>query len=78
MQSKLPHEKAQEFHELLVAQSYAAVTQPIDFAMPNVSIPNTYVVCENDRAFPTSLQHQLSAGLGFKRGIPHLLESRAS
>lgn len=51
---------------LLEHQSYEAVIQPVDFAVPDITILKTYVICERDNAFPTALQHQLSSSLGFE------------
>lgn len=67
MYNDLSPEKAQELFDELVPQSYDAVIQPVDFAVPDITIPKTYVVCEKDNAFPTALQHHLSSSLGFEK-----------
>ena len=41
--------------------------QPVDFAVPDITINMTYIVCEGDNAFPTSLQHHLGSLSGFRK-----------
>ncbi|KAK3995732.1 Alpha/beta hydrolase fold-1 [Cladorrhinum sp. PSN332] len=63
----LPPETAEEFYKALVPQSYAAVIQPVPFAVPDITIPKTYIVCERDAAFPVPLQEHLATALGFSK-----------
>lgn len=67
MYNDLSPEEAQELFDALVPQSYAAQTQPVDFAAPDIIIPKTYILCENDQAFPTASQRELSAGPYFNQ-----------
>ncbi|KAI0903163.1 alpha/beta-hydrolase [Ustulina deusta] len=62
----LPPERAQAYFDDLVPQSFAAVVQPVDFAVPDITIPKTYIVCENDQAFPASLQRKRLAQAGLR------------
>ncbi|KAL7626162.1 hypothetical protein AAE478_002932 [Parahypoxylon ruwenzoriense] len=57
----LPPEKAQEYFEALIPVSYTALTQPIDFAASEITVPKTYIVCEDDRELPSP---GLSASVG--------------
>lgn len=66
MYNDLSPEMAQKFFEALVPQSYAATIQPVDFAVPDITIPKTYVVCEQDNALPAALQRHWSSSLGFE------------
>ncbi|KAL1858740.1 hypothetical protein Daus18300_009874 [Diaporthe australafricana] len=67
MYNDLSPEKAQELFDALVPQSHAAQTQPVDFASPDIKIPKTYIVCEDDLAFPTASQRDLSTGPDFNQ-----------
>lgn len=60
-------EKAHEYFDALMPQSYAAAEMPVDFAVPDITIPKTYVVCDNDQAFPTAAQHKWSNHLGLRK-----------
>ncbi|OTB00400.1 hypothetical protein M426DRAFT_15537 [Hypoxylon sp. CI-4A] len=60
-------EKAQEYLDALVPQSYEATVQPIDFAVPDVAIPKTYIVCEADNALPPAWQHHAADILGMEK-----------
>lgn len=63
----LSEERADEFLDALVPQSYGAFIQPISFGVGEVTIPKTYIVCEQDAAFPVALQEELASSFGFKR-----------
>ncbi|KAK4229300.1 Alpha/Beta hydrolase protein [Podospora fimiseda] len=63
----MPQEQAEAFYKDLVPQSYAAVIQPVPFAVPDITIPKTYIVCERDAAFPVPLQDYLATALGFNK-----------
>ncbi|KAI0400125.1 alpha/beta-hydrolase [Xylaria palmicola] len=60
----LSPEKAQAYFDDLVPQSFAAAEQPVDFAVLEITIPKTYVVCEGDLAFPPFLQRKRLAEAG--------------
>ncbi|KAM7190849.1 alpha/beta-hydrolase [Rhypophila sp. PSN 637] len=61
----LPDKAADHMFAQLVPQSYAATVQPLEFAVADVTIPKTYIVCEKDAAFPVPLQKHLASGFGF-------------
>lgn len=63
----LSPEGADMYYKALVTQSYKAVITPVDFAVPDITNPKTYIVCEKDNAFPVPVQHELSTGLGFNK-----------
>ncbi|KAI1263437.1 alpha/beta-hydrolase [Xylariaceae sp. FL1019] len=60
----LPADTAQEYFDELVPQSLTAATEPVDFAVPDITIGKTYIITENDLAFLPSLQQQLVDDLG--------------
>ncbi|KAI7778810.1 hypothetical protein LA080_001591 [Diaporthe eres] len=39
---------------------------PVDFSVPDITIPKTYIVCEGDQAFPTAAQHHWINTLGLR------------
>lgn len=65
MYSNIPADKAQELYGALVPQSCKATITPVDFAVPDITIPKAYVICNKDLAFPVALQRELSSALGF-------------
>ncbi|KAJ3571537.1 hypothetical protein NPX13_g5339 [Xylaria arbuscula] len=62
----LTPDKAQAIFDDLVPQSYAAVTQPVDFSVLEITIPKTYIVCEKDLAFLPSDQRRLLTDVGMR------------
>ncbi|KAI0162290.1 alpha/beta-hydrolase [Xylariaceae sp. FL1272] len=60
----LSAETAQEYFDELVPQSLTAATEPVDFAVPDITIGKTYIITENDLAFLPSLQQQTVDDLG--------------
>lgn len=63
----LPTDTGREFYDTLVPQSYAAVSTPVDFAAPDITIAKTYIVCEKDNAIPVFLQHEFGSAPGFDK-----------
>lgn len=57
---------ADEYFSALVPQSYAALEKPVDFSVPDITIPKTYIVCKGDQAFPTAAQHHWIKTLGLR------------
>ncbi|RYP54026.1 hypothetical protein DL769_010413 [Monosporascus sp. CRB-8-3] len=59
-----PPDKAQATFDSLVPCSYEAFTTGVDFAVPDVTIPKTYIVCEGDALFLPEHQKALAAACG--------------
>lgn len=62
----LSTEMADKYFSALVPQSHAALEKPVDFAVPDITIPKMYIICEDDKAFPTAAQHHCANSLGIK------------
>lgn len=62
----LSNEMADKYFSALVPQSYAALEKPVDFSVPDITIPKAYIVCEGDQAFPTAAQHHWTNTLGLR------------
>lgn len=62
----LSTDMAETYYSCLVPQSHAALEKPVDFAVPDITIPKTYIICEDDKAFPTAAQHHWANSLGIK------------
>ncbi|OTA91101.1 hypothetical protein M434DRAFT_76884 [Hypoxylon sp. CO27-5] len=60
----LPPDKAQAMFESLVPCSYEASVTGVDYAVPEVTIPKTFIVCEGDAVFPSEQQRGLAAACG--------------
>lgn len=63
----LSTEVAERYFSALVPQSWAAMEKPVDFSVPDITIPKTYLICEGDRAFPAAAQHYWSDKLGLPK-----------
>lgn len=63
----LSTEVADKYFSALVPQSQAALEKPVDFAVPDITIPKTYIICDDDQAFPTAAQHNLADSLGLRK-----------
>lgn len=63
----LSTEMAEKYFGALVPQSWAAMEKPVDFSVPDITIPKTYIICEGDQAFPTAAQHYWSDELGLQK-----------
>ncbi|RYO78265.1 hypothetical protein DL766_007609 [Monosporascus sp. MC13-8B] len=59
-----PPDKAQATFNCLVPCSYEAFTTGVDFAVLDVTIPKTFIVCEGDALFPPELQKEIAAACG--------------
>ncbi|RYP23351.1 hypothetical protein DL767_008847 [Monosporascus sp. MG133] len=59
-----PPDKAQATFDSLVPCSYEAFTTGVDFAVPEVAITKTFIVCEGDALFPPEHQKELAAACG--------------
>lgn len=59
-----PADKAQTMFDSLIPCSYEAFTTGVDFAVPDVTIPKTFIVCENDALFPPEHQKGLATACG--------------
>lgn len=65
--NELSSEMADKYFSALVPQSHAALEKPVDFSVPDITIPKTYIICEDDQAFPTAAQHHLADSLGLRK-----------
>lgn len=63
----LSTEMAEKYYGALVPQSYAALEKPVDFAVPDITISKTYIICDDDKAFPTAAQYHLAEALGIEQ-----------
>lgn len=57
---------AEKYYSALAPQSHAALEKPVDFAVPDLTIPKMYIICEDDKAFPTAAQHHWADSLGMQ------------
>ncbi|KAG8164260.1 hypothetical protein KVR01_006178 [Diaporthe batatas] len=62
----LSEEMADKYFSALVPQSQAALEKPVDFSVPEITIPKAYIVCERDQAFPTAAQRHFVNTLGLR------------
>lgn len=58
---------AEKYFSALVPQSHAALDKPVDFSVPDITIPKAYIICDNDQAFPTAAQHHMADSLGLRK-----------
>ncbi|KAH8779776.1 Alpha/Beta hydrolase protein [Diaporthe sp. PMI_573] len=63
----LSTEVAEKYFNALVPQSWAAMEKPVDFSVPEITIPKTYIICDDDQAFPKAAQHYWSDTLGLPK-----------
>ncbi len=70
----LPPDKAQATFDSLVPCSYESFVTGVDFAVPDVTIPKTFIVCEGDALFPPEHQKALVAACG--QGLKQVSVSR--
>lgn len=56
--------EAQTIFDSLMPCSYEAFTTGVDFAVPDVTIPKTFIVCEKHALFPPEHQKSLVAACG--------------
>ncbi|KAI1474846.1 hypothetical protein K445DRAFT_25976 [Daldinia sp. EC12] len=59
----LPDDIAQQYFNSVVPFSQDAFETPIDFAASDLTIPRTFLICENDLAFPPSVQEELATSI---------------
>ncbi|KAI1845392.1 hypothetical protein JX265_005253 [Neoarthrinium moseri] len=55
----LPDNEAQKQFESLLPHSQDAFETPVNFIPADVTIPKTYIICENDQALPVEVQREL-------------------
>ncbi|KAI0139994.1 alpha/beta-hydrolase [Hypoxylon sp. NC0597] len=60
----LPPDKAQAMFDSLVPCSYKAFITGVDYAVPEVTIPRTFIVCESDALFLPEHQKGLATACG--------------
>lgn len=60
-------EMADEYFSALVPQSHAALEMPVEFAVPDITIPKKYIICDDDQAFPPAAQYNLANSLGLEQ-----------
>ncbi|KAI1823810.1 alpha/beta-hydrolase [Xylaria intraflava] len=59
-----PPEKAQAVFDALEPCSYEAFVTGTEFSVPEVQIPKSYIICENDALVPPELQRELAYACG--------------
>lgn len=60
----LPPDKAEAMFDGLVPCSYEPFVTGVNFAVPDVTIPKTFIICEGDALFPPEHQRALASACG--------------
>lgn len=63
----LSEEEAQSWFEQLEPQSQDAWEVPVEYVATDITIPKTYMICEDDVGFSLALQERLAASSGFRK-----------
>jgi hypothetical protein len=60
----LPSEEGDKFVSECVHQSTASFETPSDFVATDVTVPRTYIACDQDNAIPIQGQHAMAGAMG--------------
>ena len=59
----LPDEEAQALYEKLNHHALSAFETPVDYVASDLTVPSTYLICENDAVLPVQFQDMLVSNI---------------